>query len=51
MVVAFLTDFLFMSEQKLGLSLAMSGAVFGPIALLLLVSCRRSYEAELAKTH
>ena len=50
MVVAFFTDFVFMSEQKLGLSLAMSGAVFGPVALLLLVGCRKRYAAEVAMT-
>ena len=50
MVVAFFTDFIFMSEQKLGWSIAMSGAVFGPISLILLVSCRKRYAREVAMT-
>ncbi len=50
MVVAFLTDFVFMSEQELGSSLAVSGAVFGPIALLLLLSCKGTYAAEVARS-
>ena len=49
MIVAFFTDYVFMSEQKLGLSLAMFGAVFGPLALLLLWSCRKMYAAEVAQ--
>lgn len=49
MFIAFFTDYVFMSDQKLGLSLAVFGAVFGPLALLLLWSCRKMYAAEVAQ--
>ena len=49
MIIAFFTDYVFMSDQKLGLSLAMFGAIFGPLALLLLWSCRKMYAAEVAQ--
>ena len=39
-VIALFTDLAFKSEQDLGFSIVLTGAIFGPIALLLLWICR-----------